>query len=60
MCTSKVIPIYTRSNRGIAGWVYDMATTVTTVTDVIARIQYGRITVILNKINETNTEKEGS
>ena len=37
-----------------------MATTGTTVTDVIARIQYGRITIILNKKNETNTEKEGS
>jgi len=40
--------------------VYDVATAGTTVTDVIAEIQYGRITVTLNEINETNTEKEGS
>ena len=29
-------------------------------TTVIARIQYGRITIILNEINETNAEKEDS
>ena len=32
----------------------------TIVTDVIARIQCGRITVILNKTNETNAKKEDS
>ena len=32
----------------------------TIVTDVIARIQCGRITVILNETNETNVEKEDS
>ena len=40
--------------------MYDMATVGITVTDVIAGIQYGRITVILNEINETNTKKESS
>ena len=40
--------------------MYDMATVGITVTDVIAGIQYRRITVILNEINETNTKKESS
>ena len=40
--------------------MYGVPTVGTTVTDVIARIQYGRITIILNKINETNAEKEDS
>ena len=30
------------------------------VTDVIAGIQYGRITKILNIMNKTNTNKEGN
>ena len=40
--------------------MYDVATTGTAITDVIAEIQYNGITVTLNEINETNTEKEGS
>ena len=40
--------------------MYGVPTVGTTVTDVIARIQYGRITIILNEINETNAEKEDS
>ena len=38
--------------------MYDVPTTRTIVTDVIARIQYGRITIIL--IDETNTKIKGS
>ena len=38
--------------------MYDVPTTRTIVTDVIARIQYGRITIIL--IDESNTKIKGS
>ena len=34
-----------------------MATTGTTITNVMARIQYSRVTTILNGINKTNAEK---
>ena len=44
----------------IASWVYDIATAGTTITDVIARIQYNRITIIPNRMNGTITNKEGS
>ena len=40
--------------------MYDVPIAGTTVTNVIARIQCGRITVILNETNETNVEKEDS
>ena len=40
--------------------VYGVPTTETAVTDVIVGIQYDRITKILNRMNETNTEEEGS
>ena len=49
-----------RFGRSIVGWVYDMATAGITITNVITRIQYDKITKILNKMNETNTKKEGS
>ena len=31
-----------------------------TVTNVIAKIQYGKITKILNRMKKTNTNKEGN
>ena len=37
-----------------------MATAGTTITDIITGIQYNKITVILNEINENNAEKEGT
>ena len=37
-----------------------MPTAGTTITNVIAGIQYGRIIVILNEKNETNAKKEDS
>jgi len=40
--------------------VYDMATVGITITDVTIGILYIRITIMLNGINETNTEKENS
>ena len=40
--------------------MYDAATTRTNVTNVIAGIQYGRITIILNETDDTNAEIEGS
>jgi len=40
--------------------VYVMVMAGITITDVITGIQYGRITKILNEMNETNIEKEGS
>jgi len=40
--------------------VCDMATAGTTVIDIITGIQCCKIIVILNEINETNAEKEGT
>jgi len=40
--------------------VYGMARARISVTNVIAGIQYDKITKILNRMNETNTKKEGS
>ena len=49
-----------RFGRSIVGWVYDMAMAGITITNVITGIQYDKITKIVNKMNETNTKKEGS
>ena len=49
-----------RSGKSIASWVYDIATARTTITNVIARIQYNRITIMPNRMNGTITNKEGS
>ena len=40
--------------------MYGVSIAGTTVTDIITGIQYGRITIILNEIDDTNTEIEGS
>ena len=40
--------------------MYGVSIAGTTVTDIITRIQYGRITIILNEIDDTNAEIEGS
>ena len=48
------------SGKNIVGWVYVMALAGITVKNVIAEIQYNKITKILNKMNNTSTNKEGS
>ena len=40
--------------------MYGVSIARTTVTDIITGIQYGRITIILNEIDDTNAEIEGS
>ena len=40
--------------------MYGVSIAGTTVTDIITGIQYGRITIILNEIDDTNAEIEGS
>ena len=40
--------------------MYGVSIAGTTVTEIIIGIQYGRITIILNEIDDTNAEIEGS
>ena len=46
-----------RPGMSVTGWVYGMTMAGTTITNVMAGIQYSRITTILNGITKTNTEK---